>query len=405
MHQFTDDVTSTPPQRSRLCYLPGTYLPTRFELGGVLRGSFCAAAVRLGRARLQSVCHPGVVCCWSHGICPAALPSQFAACYALHRSSVSTWSHPNPALSAILIDLSDASLAALLPGFWRLSFAPLSPRPVSLLSMFPPLKRPLHSQGPPRSPETAHLTGLDDVDPSPSLPGRVRPPAMNSAVHSLAEAPPLPAPPALHPQDQQQLQHQHPHHQPRQTSEAALTTLPSISSPSAPPAALPPPLLAPNPDEPPPLRPSSPTSPVHYSFDHHPQHHHHHQQQQQHSHHHLHPSSPPLRKDTSSSISTQATSATLASTETNNTSYSADTSPNLHQSIFSVKDGTDVSNNRRTSRRRTGPLSQQSRERAALIRKLGACNDCLGLGFNLCLCIELPYAPQLDLYANISLPR
>ncbi|KAK5992921.1 hypothetical protein PT974_06346 [Cladobotryum mycophilum] len=86
--------------------------------------------------------------------------------------------------------------------------------------------------------------------------------------------------------------------------------------------------------------------------------------------------SPPLRQDTSSSISTQATTATLASTETNNTSYSADTSPNLHQSIFSLKDGSDVSNSRRTSRRRTGPLSQQSRERAALIRKLGACGDC-----------------------------
>ncbi|KAI9171864.1 Breast cancer suppressor protein BRCT [Paramyrothecium foliicola] len=95
------------------------------------------------------------------------------------------------------------------------------------------------------------------------------------------------------------------------------------------------------------------------------------------SHHHVyHPASPPMRKDTSSSISTQATTATLASTETSNTSYSADTSPNLHQSIFSVKDGSDVSNSRRTSRRRTGPLSQQSRERAALIRKLGACNDC-----------------------------
>ncbi|KAL9480432.1 hypothetical protein ACSS6W_005218 [Trichoderma asperelloides] len=57
-------------------------------------------------------------------------------------------------------------------------------------------------------------------------------------------------------------------------------------------------------------------------------------------------SSPPLRQDTGSSVSTQATTATLASTETNNTS------------------------------RRTGPLSQQSRERAALIRKLGACVDC-----------------------------
>lgn len=87
-------------------------------------------------------------------------------------------------------------------------------------------------------------------------------------------------------------------------------------------------------------------------------------------------SSPPLRQDTGSSVSTQATTATLASTETNNTSYSADTSPNPHQSIFSLKDGSDVSNSRRTSRRRTGPLSQQSRERAALIRKLGACVDC-----------------------------
>lgn len=84
----------------------------------------------------------------------------------------------------------------------------------------------------------------------------------------------------------------------------------------------------------------------------------------------------PLRKDTGSSVSTQATAATLGSAESNTTSYSADTSPSLHQSIFSIKDGSDVSNNRRASRRRTGPLSQQSRERAALIRKLGACPDC-----------------------------
>ncbi|TWU75501.1 hypothetical protein ED733_005508 [Metarhizium rileyi] len=90
----------------------------------------------------------------------------------------------------------------------------------------------------------------------------------------------------------------------------------------------------------------------------------------------MHPDSPPPRKDTLSSISTQATTATTASAETNNTSYSAETSPSLHQSIFSVKDGSDVSNTRRASRRRTGPLSQQSRERAALIRKLGACHDC-----------------------------
>jgi hypothetical protein len=93
--------------------------------------------------------------------------------------------------------------------------------------------------------------------------------------------------------------------------------------------------------------------------------------------HHQHPiSTPPPRKDISSSLSTLATSANLGSSETSNTSYSADTSPTLHQSIFSLKDGSDVSNSRRLSRRRTGPLSQQSRERAALIRKLGACHDC-----------------------------
>ncbi|KAM0500573.1 hypothetical protein D7B24_008916 [Verticillium nonalfalfae] len=93
------------------------------------------------------------------------------------------------------------------------------------------------------------------------------------------------------------------------------------------------------------------------------------------------PASPPMRKDTNSSVSTTATTATMASagtemsTETNNTSYSADTSPNL-TSIFHIKDGADMSNRIRASRRRTGPLSFQQREKAALIRKLGACLDC-----------------------------
>ncbi|RBR05752.1 hypothetical protein FVER53590_09489 [Fusarium verticillioides] len=211
---------------------------------------------------------------------------------------------------------------------------------------------------------------------------------MNSVAHSMTEASPAPAAPPM----QHQHQHQQPQpppspspSQPTSVSETAPTpSLPSISSPSAQSASLPAVLaaatavasvsvhsLAQNPDELPPLRQPSPTSPAHYTFEQHQQ-----QQQHHHPHHNLHPVTPPLRKDTCSSISTQATSATLASTETNNTSYSADTSPNLHQSIFSIKDGTDVSNNRRTSRRRTGPLSQQSRERAALIRKLGACIDC-----------------------------
>ncbi|KAI5457933.1 hypothetical protein BGZ63DRAFT_427235 [Mariannaea sp. PMI_226] len=223
---------------------------------------------------------------------------------------------------------------------------------------------------------------------------------MNSAGNSLVEAPPAPAGapspalttassvPATAPLSHHQQQPQPPPSpspsQPPSTSETAPTPLlPPISSPSAPPASLAAalaasastslsiPSLATGSDELPPLRQPSPSSPAHYSFEQHQQ-----QQQQLTHHHHLQPLTPPVRKDTSSSISTQATTATLASTETNNTSYSAETSPNLHQSIFSVKDGSDVSNNRRTSRRRTGPLSQQSRERAALIRKLGACGDC-----------------------------
>ena len=85
--------------------------------------------------------------------------------------------------------------------------------------------------------------------------------------------------------------------------------------------------------------------------------------------------SSPMRKDTGSSNSTNATDATAvtnASAETGATSYSVESS----QSIFSVKDGAEVSSNRRASRRRTGPLSAQQREKAALIRKLGACADC-----------------------------
>ncbi|RYP06156.1 hypothetical protein DL765_009602 [Monosporascus sp. GIB2] len=85
--------------------------------------------------------------------------------------------------------------------------------------------------------------------------------------------------------------------------------------------------------------------------------------------------STPVRKDTASSSSTNAsdgTAVTNATGDTNATAYSVESS----QSIFSVKDGTEISSNRRASRRRTGPLSAQQREKAALIRKLGACADC-----------------------------
>lgn len=101
---------------------------------------------------------------------------------------------------------------------------------------------------------------------------------------------------------------------------------------------------------------------------------------EQHVHHSDHPTSPPVRKDTNSSTSTNATAATLATLASNEsaaTAYSVDASPSFpSQAVFSVKDGSDVVAQRRPSRRRTGPLSNLQRERAALIRKLGACSDC-----------------------------
>lgn len=94
-------------------------------------------------------------------------------------------------------------------------------------------------------------------------------------------------------------------------------------------------------------------------------------------------SSPPLRKDTTSSTSTTGTTGsttTGATVETNNeTAYgtSESVSPTYpSQAAFSSREGTDTASNRRPSRRRTGPLSASQREKAALIRKLGACNDC-----------------------------
>ncbi|KAK3335415.1 hypothetical protein B0T19DRAFT_348802 [Cercophora scortea] len=88
----------------------------------------------------------------------------------------------------------------------------------------------------------------------------------------------------------------------------------------------------------------------------------------------------PARKDTTSSISTTATGASLASlasSDTGTTAQSVEASPNYAaQAVFSVKDGSDIIAQRRASRRRTGPLSSGQRERAALIRKLGACADC-----------------------------
>lgn len=45
------------------------------------------------------------------------------------------------------------------------------------------------------------------------------------------------------------------------------------------------------------------------------------------------------------------------------------------QGVFPVN-GADSSQNKRANRRRTGPLTPEQRQRAAIIRKLGACADC-----------------------------
>ncbi|KAK6065053.1 hypothetical protein SCUP234_12766 [Seiridium cupressi] len=74
----------------------------------------------------------------------------------------------------------------------------------------------------------------------------------------------------------------------------------------------------------------------------------------------------PIRKDTGSSTSTIATDVTAtsnATSDSNSTAYSVESS----QSIFSVKDGAEISGNRRASRRRTGPLSAAQREKAAVM--------------------------------------
>lgn len=92
-------------------------------------------------------------------------------------------------------------------------------------------------------------------------------------------------------------------------------------------------------------------------------------------------SSSQARKDTMSSTTTTATAATTAvSVNTNGEpSYGATESASptySSQAVFSARDGADIAGSRRPSRRRTGPLSASQREKAALIRKLGACNDC-----------------------------
>ncbi|KAI3394390.1 hypothetical protein diail_2857 [Diaporthe ilicicola] len=91
--------------------------------------------------------------------------------------------------------------------------------------------------------------------------------------------------------------------------------------------------------------------------------------------------SPPRRRDTYSSASGTGENARQSrgpSAETTSNGYGlAEVSPTnqASQGVFPVN-GSDSSQSRRANRRRTGPLSADQRERAAIIRKLGACSDC-----------------------------
>lgn len=91
--------------------------------------------------------------------------------------------------------------------------------------------------------------------------------------------------------------------------------------------------------------------------------------------------SPPLRKDTHLSTSTTATNATgtsLTSAVTAASPGSTASSPPAYpgQNIpFSVNN-LELGQGKRPNRRRTGPLSPEQREKAAIIRKMGACEDC-----------------------------
>ncbi|KAK4659582.1 hypothetical protein QC762_111580 [Podospora pseudocomata] len=95
----------------------------------------------------------------------------------------------------------------------------------------------------------------------------------------------------------------------------------------------------------------------------------------------------PMRQNTTSSTTTVASLASLATGRTTPTPYSLEahtpSSPSLAttaqaaaQAVFSARDGADVTAQRRASRRRTGPLNPEQREKASLIRKMGACGDC-----------------------------
>lgn len=91
--------------------------------------------------------------------------------------------------------------------------------------------------------------------------------------------------------------------------------------------------------------------------------------------------SPPVRQNTISSVSTMATLASNATSMHTVASPSTPTNENVRphlngQLSFSANDTDGTSKKKGGARRRTGPLTEEQRQRAALMRRLGACDTC-----------------------------
>ncbi|KAG8159510.1 hypothetical protein KVR01_010147 [Diaporthe batatas] len=91
--------------------------------------------------------------------------------------------------------------------------------------------------------------------------------------------------------------------------------------------------------------------------------------------------SPPRRMETYSTASAadeNASQSRAPSAETTSNGYNLpgfSPTNQASQGVFPVS-GSDSSHNKRANRRRTGPLTPEQRQRAAIIRRMGACADC-----------------------------
>lgn len=91
--------------------------------------------------------------------------------------------------------------------------------------------------------------------------------------------------------------------------------------------------------------------------------------------------SPPVRQDTISSISTLATIASNVSTAQALDSpltptYDNQAHLNGQGTFRASPSASDGASKKKGARRRTGPLSEEQRHKAALMRRIGACDTC-----------------------------